>query len=1013
MSAANAHTELFRFSSQALPDEILHVIRFSGQEGLNELFNFTVQLVSPNLALDTSKLLSDRATFRILREDGSEAVFSGYPARVEQGGAFNGYSCYTVELRPALWKMTQIAQSRIFLGQTLQQTIQELLRSQEFFTFDHRFELTRGDYSARDFAMQYEESLYHYLLWRLEEQGAYYYFSQSEQKDTLHFADSPISHQALADTPKLRYYPVSGLEGAHIREVLTAFTLSQTQLPKQVVIRSYSWQNPNKPIVGMAKVSNNGLGDVYLTGEDVESDADAERLAKIRAEELRCRARHFSGTGSVPGIRPGYTFGLEEHYNPAFNRDYLVTQVLHEGSQESFLNLGLGIPLEGVADHLFYRNQFTCIEADVPYRPQRLAPRSKISGVIHAFVDGASDGSRPEIDAMGRYKLMFPFDISGRKAGDATCWVRRAQEQVGQNSGMSFPLLPGVEVLVSFVDGNPDRPYITGALANAETGALTGSGNRNISGVSTAGGNQLVFNDSPKHQGVALTTASGNGIVMGAGSLDALMTKNNYINGMATIGSTNIANVFHSTLTSRTILQEVMAPVKWKYIMAGSEAFGKVMECVQDSYKEDNVGGIVGIAAAKTILSLANTLADTLVYKKDRASVYGYTVRASADGTMSKLQTPVVVGEIIASVVSSLGKWAAQTSSDLHDVDAEDEKEKKEKGEEYSDDNKKRAGESVMAKNAGDSIAEIVATIVLACIGYGLKKEKMGGILLHSEDANIGLHAKEAIHLDTKGGMLLNAGSSLDGALEESYDDLGRGEPILKWGSKDFKLLGATATDIGTLFNFYRTPAMAYVFHKDVDKTDFQKPGYLADISDFRYTHTMNLVENVTNVRKSLAPKNIIVSKDGTNESAVVVQKGGQSINDSTPQAPTADGGIYLTTTGNHKIIKLENPKFVLTMNDAAVEIAKKEEKKAGKPSVKITENDITLTQSDDVKVTMTANDIVLKGKDSTVTLKNGEIDMQNDAKKLKLGDFTFSQTKTATGSGQLDIQGGAIKIIG
>ncbi|MDR2678937.1 MAG: hypothetical protein LBB51_05810, partial [Zoogloeaceae bacterium] len=89
-TASTEHTELFRFSSHALPDEALHVIRFTGQEGLNELFSFSIQLVSRNLALDTGKLLSDRATFRIIREDGSEAVFSGYPAAVEQQGAFNG-----------------------------------------------------------------------------------------------------------------------------------------------------------------------------------------------------------------------------------------------------------------------------------------------------------------------------------------------------------------------------------------------------------------------------------------------------------------------------------------------------------------------------------------------------------------------------------------------------------------------------------------------------------------------------------------------------------------------------------------------------------------------------------------------------------------------------------------------------------------------------------------------------------------------------------------------------------
>ncbi|MDR2160961.1 MAG: hypothetical protein LBO77_02320, partial [Desulfovibrio sp.] len=153
-SSDSGHTELFRFSSQGLPGEELHVIRFSGQEGLNELFSFSIQLVCANAALDTGKLLGDRATFSILREDGLKVVFSGYPARVEQGGHFNGYSYYAVELRPTFWKMTDIVQSRIFLDQSLGDTIAELLQAERFFTFPHTFALTRRDYPVREFAMQ-------------------------------------------------------------------------------------------------------------------------------------------------------------------------------------------------------------------------------------------------------------------------------------------------------------------------------------------------------------------------------------------------------------------------------------------------------------------------------------------------------------------------------------------------------------------------------------------------------------------------------------------------------------------------------------------------------------------------------------------------------------------------------------------------------------------------------------------------------------------------------------------
>ncbi|GHU17238.1 hypothetical protein FACS189475_00740 [Betaproteobacteria bacterium] len=678
-TSRTAETEHFRFTSQALPDETLHVVRFKGREGLNELFSFTIDLVSSNPALNVSKLLSDRATFRILRKDGREAVFCGYPAGVEQSGYFNGYSYYTVELRPTFWKMTQIVQSWIFLEQTLKDTVQELLRSQKFFTFPHKMEFTRSDYPKRDFAMQYDESIYDYLCWRLEDQGAYYYFAQSEQEDTVCFADGPIAHSALPDDPMLTYSPVSGLEGEHVREILQAFSLKQTQRPKRVVIRSHSWKNPNKPIVGMADVSPDGLGDVYLTDEDVEDDADANRLAQIRAEALRCRERVFSGESSIPGLRPGYTFTLKDHYNPGFNQEYLITDVTHEGSQESFINLGLGIPLEGVQDHLFYRNSFHCIEAARPFRPEKRAPRAKIAGVVHAFIDGAKADARPELDSLGRYKILFPFDISGRSKGKASCWVRMAQQQVGKNSGMSFPLLGGTEVLVSFVDGNPDRPYITGALANAETGALVGNMNSNISGLSTAGGNQLTFNDTAKKQGIDLRTASGSGLFMSSGSLDTTLQNNSFHFGYSGMASSTLSGIASSVESGYKSSQTATSEITWRKMIPkileqvgnnvlgayGAEGEKEMADAVagKDGNDIDHGRSLAlvkthAVESLKAVCTLVNFGYEYFTFKKNVATSYVNTVFASDTKASSSQEIYPDWTSIIAMITTDLLKLA-------------------------------------------------------------------------------------------------------------------------------------------------------------------------------------------------------------------------------------------------------------------------------------------------------------------------------------------------------------------
>ena len=172
---ATTLTERFRFVSPVETEHPFHVTNFTGVEGLHRLFDFHIDLVCADAAVDTGKLLAAPCRFEILRDgDAAPAIFSGYPARVEQRGFFNGYAYYSVHLRPTLWKLTRIRQSAIFLGKKLEDVLRELINSQTFFQFPHEFRLTAGDYPAPEFAMQYQETLYDYLCWRMEEQGAYF-----------------------------------------------------------------------------------------------------------------------------------------------------------------------------------------------------------------------------------------------------------------------------------------------------------------------------------------------------------------------------------------------------------------------------------------------------------------------------------------------------------------------------------------------------------------------------------------------------------------------------------------------------------------------------------------------------------------------------------------------------------------------------------------------------------------------------------------------------------------------
>ena len=671
-------TERFRFFSSHQSNEPFHVVGFRGVEGLHQLFDFQIDLVCTDAAVDTGALLAAPCRFEVVRDgDAEPAVFSGYPAAVEQRGFFNGYAYYAVRLRPTFWKLSQIRQSAIFLGKKLEDVLRELMSSQPFFSFPHEFRLTAQDYPAPEFAMQYQETLHDYMCWRMEEQGAYFYFEEKDGTDKVIFADAPQSH-STDDIPRLSYSPASGLEGDMREEVIVSFALTQTPLPRRVVLRSYDWRNPNKPVVGMADVDGNGLGDVYLSNEYVDNDNEANRLAAIRAEELRCRGRLFHGASSAPVLRPGRIFRLDGHYSDPFNRDYLITEVTHEGRQDAFLSLGLGIPLREPGERLYYRNTFTCMEADVPYRPARTAPRSRIPGVLRAFVAGDSSGARAEMDGYGRYKLTFPFDISGRTGGNASCWIRRAQPQVGKDSGLGLPLLPGTEVLVSFVDGNPDLPVIGGALANGETGSISGAGNANFQGLRSPGGNQITINDTDKKQGISLSTPAGSGLTLAAGSTESAILTSANVMQTAGVGMTQLASFGLSQISGYKLNNGVYGYGHAYFFTTFFEALANIGSTAADSLGSSVAGDSTGKESAawsstglKALATALNASASIQSSKGMTPLKYGVSLLAKSDEARSLLQIFPNKAELLSVMVTYLTSLALKSAADITNLGLE------------------------------------------------------------------------------------------------------------------------------------------------------------------------------------------------------------------------------------------------------------------------------------------------------------------------------------------------------
>ena len=655
--------ERFRFLSAALPADTFKVVRFSGEEGLNRLYRFDITLVSDK-KVDLDKLLASQAALYILRPDNKHAEFSGFASEIVQGAHFNGWTFYTLCLQPGFQGLTRAIFNRIFLDKDVKGIVEEALSADSILKPDFAFQLS-GKYSVQEFSMQYNESVYDYCAAKLEREGIYYYFDQQDTGERVIFTDSHSMHKKLGATPKLAYSPTSGLEYAHAEEVVTSFSMHRTPVPANVIVRDYNWKQPNVPLEAVVKVADFGVGNAYFYGDGFSTEQEGKSVATIRAEALRCRSRQYRGVSAVSTLRPGFLFDLERHYDASFNREFLITDVTHEGSQEGYLSLVLSITLENPSDALYYRNSFTCIPSEVQFRPERVTARNLISGVISAFVDSSSDSARPEIDAMGRYKVVFPQDTSGRKKGKASCWLRRSQPYGGPGQGSMFPIAPGVEVLVSFLDGNPDRPLLTGVVSNVETGAVERGGTSNISGMVTGGGNALIFNDDNQKQSTLLKAGHAS-IMMGSGSTDALMTASDHAMNCSQVASATwagFANIMKSGFSSSL---ECGSGGEWKntskplslaqtlsknIIDHGNTISTAIMDIYKDirttdskvPYSSDQTSlannikmGIVALGGIGVdLLSVINAK------KKDKKYLYATSLSAEKDSSKIKMQSPM------------------------------------------------------------------------------------------------------------------------------------------------------------------------------------------------------------------------------------------------------------------------------------------------------------------------------------------------------------------------------------
>ena len=504
----------FTFTLSSLDPGTFHVVRFTGTEGLSRLYQFELTLLAGKAPLDFHTALSGTATFSIKRPEGGDLTWHGILRDIRLTRTAGDHTFYRAVLVPKAWLLTQTQHNRIFLNQDLIQNLRDCLTDGGLMQgLDFEIHATQS-YPKREYVCQYNETHMNFVSRWTERNGIYFFFDQSGPQEKLILTDNLAIHTPHPGGANVSFAEVSGLDADIAGTAVKNFQCEQRRLPHDVLVRDYNYRTPNLDIQGRAVVSEHGTGTVYAHGGHMRSMRQAGFLAGIRAQSLGCREQAYFGESNAPYLQPGYLARLDSHPREDFNRSYLMIEVKHEGAQESFITSGLGVV--GAGDRLYYRNAFAAIPESVQFRAEIKTPRPVVEGVLMALVDAEGSGKYAELDDQGRYKVIMPFDLSGRKDGHASTWLRMVQPYAGDNHGMHFPLHKGTEVIVSFYEGDPDRPMIAGALPNLQTPSVVTADNQTMANITTSGGNRIHMEDREGSERILLhSSATGDFIRIG------------------------------------------------------------------------------------------------------------------------------------------------------------------------------------------------------------------------------------------------------------------------------------------------------------------------------------------------------------------------------------------------------------------------------------------------------------------------------------------------------------------
>lgn len=456
--------------STPLGADALLLAGFSGTEAISRLFSFHLDLLSEAGGVDFSAIIGQSVTLSVKLADETPRYFNGLVSRFAQSGADTTFTHYQMEVVPWAWMLTRYADCKIFHNKAVGDIITAVFAARGF--QDYTLSLS-GSYTPIEYCVQYRETDFNFISRLMEQFGIFYFFQHTDGKHTMVIADSSSVHEDCPSQATAAYSLLSG--GLDQADVVLSWHMEQELRTGKYTLTDYNFTTPSTSLLAseptIVNVGGNGDFEIFDYPGDYQTKADGTSMAKLRMQEEE--AGHLVATGSSV-CRPfttGYKFSLTEHPIASFNESYVLTEIQHTASAGGSYSGGGS----GGGDGSTYSNQFTCIPGTVPFRPVRVTPKPFMQGPQTAVVigkssytdtsgdDGSGDTEDIWVDQYGRVIVQFPWD----RVGACSCRVRVSQAWAGQGWGSITIPRVGQEVIVSFLEGDPDRPIITGRVYNA------------------------------------------------------------------------------------------------------------------------------------------------------------------------------------------------------------------------------------------------------------------------------------------------------------------------------------------------------------------------------------------------------------------------------------------------------------------------------------------------------------------------------------------------------------------